>query len=182
MTDSIHFRSDRDDWETPQDLFDALNAEFGFTVDVCATEQTAKCARYYTKADNGLAQDWSNETVWMNPPFGHVTKLWMDKARLSSLSGATVVCLVPARVSVLWWHRNVLLASEVRCIRPRLQFVGAAQKAPFDAVLVVFRQGDTQAKLMAYNLPGARKLKPATVDSVAGRRRMLVEKKQPEGA
>lgn len=178
MTDeaSIHFRSTRDDWETPQDLFDALHAEFGFTVDVCASDKTAKCAQYYTKADNGLGKDWSDEIVWMNPPFGHVTKYWMDKARLSSLRGATVVCLVPARVSVLWWHRNVLLASEVRCLRPRLQFVGAAQKAPFDAVLVIFRPGDTQAKLMGYELPGARKLKPATVEAVAGRRRKKLGK------
>ena len=176
MTDaSIHFRSDRDDWETPADLFAALDAEFGFTVDVCATEKTAKCPRFFTPAENGLAQDWSNETVWMNPPFGHVTKHWMDKARLSSLQGATVVCLVPARTSVLWWHRNVFLAAEVRCLRPRLQFVGAAQKAPFDAVLVVFRPGDTQAKLMAYTLPGARKLKPATVEAMAGRRRLKQE-------
>jgi hypothetical protein len=37
---AVHFKSDRTDWQTPQDFFDRLHAEFHFTIDVCAT--TAK--------------------------------------------------------------------------------------------------------------------------------------------
>ncbi len=53
--------SNRDDWETPQKLFDDLNAEFGFTLDPCASHENAKCAKYYTKEDDGLAQSWQDE-------------------------------------------------------------------------------------------------------------------------
>ena len=34
--DKVHFSTGKDDWGTPQDLFDALNKEFGFTLDPCA--------------------------------------------------------------------------------------------------------------------------------------------------
>lgn len=139
---SIHFRSDTNEWPTPPALFAALNAEFGFTLDVCATPENAKCARFFTKADNGLEQDWAGEVAWMNPPFGHPIKLWMAKALRSSLHGATVVCLVPARTDTRWWHRYAMKADEIRALDKRLQFIGGAQKAPFPAVVVVFRPFD----------------------------------------
>ena len=47
-----------DEWSTPQALFDTLNRVFHFTLDVCATPENAKCARYFTKEQDGLKQDW----------------------------------------------------------------------------------------------------------------------------
>lgn len=52
------FSSETNEWSTPQDLFEELNEEFGFTIDVAATAENAKCERYYTAADNGLKQSW----------------------------------------------------------------------------------------------------------------------------
>lgn len=66
-------KSGRDDWETPQALYDELDAEFGFTVDACATQHNAKCQRFFSPEQDGLLQDWSGETVWINPPYS--TKL-----------------------------------------------------------------------------------------------------------
>jgi hypothetical protein len=34
-------------------LYDKLDTEFNFTVDVCATPENAKCERFYTKSENG---------------------------------------------------------------------------------------------------------------------------------
>src|SRR5262245_48992680 len=53
------FTSLSDDWATPQPLFDELNAEFGFTLDVCSTSQNAKCPKFFTRDDDGLAQPWN---------------------------------------------------------------------------------------------------------------------------
>lgn len=50
--------SNTDEWSTPQDLFDALDATFHFTLDPCATPENAKCAKFYTKEQDGLKQDW----------------------------------------------------------------------------------------------------------------------------
>lgn len=46
------------EWATPQDLFDELNEEFHFNLDVCATAENAKCAHYFTKIEDGLLQSW----------------------------------------------------------------------------------------------------------------------------
>lgn len=50
--------SNTDEWATPQSLFDKLNAAFHFTLDPCATPENAKCAKFYTKEQDGLKQDW----------------------------------------------------------------------------------------------------------------------------
>lgn len=76
-----------DEWETPQDIFDKLDEEFHFTLDVCATKENAKCGKYFTKEDNGLSQDWEDETVWCNPPYGRSIKYWVWKCLLHSIGG-----------------------------------------------------------------------------------------------
>lgn len=134
---SVHFSSASDEWPTPQDFFDKCNAEFGpLDLDVCATAENAKCPRYFTKADDGLAQVWSGR-VWMNPPYGREIGAWMAKAWRSSQAGALVVCLVPARTDTAWWH-DYAAKGAVRFIRGRLKFGGHKNSAPFPSALVVF--------------------------------------------
>ena len=48
------FSSATDEWSTPNAFFQALNAEFRFELDVCATAENAKCAKYYTREQDGL--------------------------------------------------------------------------------------------------------------------------------
>ena len=67
------------EWETPQDVFDRLNDEFHFTLDPCCTHENAKCKKHYTKAENGLTQDWTGETVYCNPPYGREMPKWIEK-------------------------------------------------------------------------------------------------------
>jgi phage N-6-adenine-methyltransferase len=131
----VHGSSERHDWETPQDLFDLLDAEFGFDLDVCATKRTAKCARYFAPADDGLAQVWRG-TCWMNPPYGGAIEEWVAKAAESARAGATVVCLVPARVDTGWWWDHCRYG-EVRFLRGRLHFDDGASGAPFPSAVVV---------------------------------------------
>lgn len=52
------FSSKTDDWETPKSLFDKLDATFHFDIDVCASKENAKCAKYFTREQDGLKQDW----------------------------------------------------------------------------------------------------------------------------
>ena len=82
----VHFSSATDLWATPQDFFDELNNEFNFDLDVCANDENAKCAKYYTAENDGLAQDWKG-TCWMNPPYGREIGKWMRKAYESSRGG-----------------------------------------------------------------------------------------------
>jgi phage N-6-adenine-methyltransferase len=129
----------RDDWETPWPLFERYNAVHGFTLDACALPHNAKCARYYTPAVDGLVQDWANERVWLNPPYGRGIRDWMEKAyREASRNGALVVALVPARTDSGWWHDYVKPA-DVEFLRGRVKFVGAPYNAPFPCAVVVWR-------------------------------------------
>src|SRR4051812_32649409 len=91
---AVHFSSASDEWSTPQEFFDKYDKRFHFTLDVCATAENAKCRRYFTREDDGLAQDWSGERCWMNPPYGRQIGAWIEKAYTSSLEGALVVCLI----------------------------------------------------------------------------------------
>lgn len=136
---SVHFSSVTNEWATPQWLFDALNKEFGFTVDVCATHENAKCEKHYTRLENGLMKSWAGEVAWMNPPYGD--EIWdvMAKAFGSAIyERATVVCLVPSRTDTAWWH-SFAMKHEIRFLRGRLKFGGAEDSAPFPSAVIVMR-------------------------------------------
>ena len=135
---NVHFSSERHDWTTPQDFFDQLNAEFGFTLDPCCLHETAKCSKHFTPEDDGLAQDWSDDVVFMNPPYGREIGKWVRKAYEESQRGATVVCLIPARTDTAYWH-DYAMRGEVRFVRGRLKFGGSSVGAPFPSAVVIFR-------------------------------------------
>ena len=132
----VRFSSKTDLWATPQEFFDKLNFLHQFELDVCATPQNAKCERFFTIEDDGLSQDWRGR-VWMNPPYGREIGRWMRKAYESSLAGATVVCLVPARTDTAWWH-DYAAKGHVSFIRGRLKFGDAKNSAPFPNAVVTF--------------------------------------------
>ncbi|PTG21713.1 DNA N-6-adenine-methyltransferase [Staphylococcus chromogenes] len=138
---NVHFSSKSNEWYTPQYLFDELNEEFNFTLDPCATQENAKCDKYFTIKENGLIQDWYNDVVFMNPPYGREIKYWIKKAYEESLKGATVVCLIPARTDTTYWHDYVFnKAHEIRFLKGRLKFGGGKNSAPFPSAVVIYKQ------------------------------------------
>ena len=42
--------SDKQDWETPQELFDNLNNEFDFELDAFESDKNAKCKHFFYRA------------------------------------------------------------------------------------------------------------------------------------
>lgn len=128
--------------ETPQALFDELDAEFGFTLDPCSTHENAKCEKHYTRGENGLSRSWDGERVFMNPPYGRVIETWVRKAWLTvaeSLNPRTlVVGLLPARTDTAWWHDYIQDKAEVRFLRGRVRYSGGGP-APFPSCVVVWR-------------------------------------------
>jgi len=135
----VMWSSKTEEWETPQHVFDSLNSEFHFTLDVCATHENTKVPEnYFTKQENGLKQDWGGNVCWMNPPYGREIKKWIRKAHLSSLKpNTTVVCLLPARTDTKWFHDHCA-RGEICFIKGRLKFSGAKTGAPFPSMIVIF--------------------------------------------
>ena len=152
----------RNDYRTPQALFDALDREFHFTLDACADADNAKCRRFFTAEDDGLAQDWSGQTVWMNPPYDNDSLArWMQKAYAMSqgTGGTTVVALVPVRADMAWWH-DYAMRGNIRFIRERLHFGlpdRPPHRAPFASAIVVF---DKRMQMPPRTYPALRDPRP----------------------
>jgi len=152
MNTELMFSSKDMTWETPQDIFDKLNKEFNFTLDVCALPETAKCKDYYTPEIDGLKQKW-NGICWMNPPYGRQLGVWIKKAYEESLNGNVVVCLIPSRTDTKYWHDYCMKASEIRFIRGRLKFGNSDTSAPFPSAIIVFdNSNDINLNVVTYCL------------------------------
>jgi site-specific DNA-methyltransferase (adenine-specific) len=142
------FSSNDHSWATPQDLYEKIDAIFNFRLDPCATEQTAKCAIYFTKEENGLIQDWSSVgNAFVNPPYGRELPHWMKKCWEESQKCITIVMLIPARVDTRYWHDYAFKYAKCICfIKGRIAFEksefsskrNSLVSAPFPSALVVF--------------------------------------------
>jgi phage N-6-adenine-methyltransferase len=129
--------SKTDMWETPQWLFDALNSYYPFTLDVCALPENAKCKSYFSPSQDGLKQKWEG-VCWMNPPYGREIVKWVKKAYETSLEGAVVVALLPARTDTVWFWEYVYYKAMIWFIRGRLKFGNSKGSAPFPSMIAVW--------------------------------------------
>lgn len=131
--------SNTDLWGTPIKLFEALDREFNFKVDVCADETNHKCPVYFDKAQDGLKQDWIKYgSVFMNPPYGRDIGKWTHKAVLAARGGgAVVVAVLPCRCDTKWF-RDVAEATEIRIISGRLNYNDGPSAAPFPSCVVIW--------------------------------------------
>ena len=143
---NVHFSSRKTDWATPWTLFRQWDTLQGpFTLDVCATDENAKCGHFFSPKDDGLSQNWSG-VCWMNPPYGRAISHWIAKAvvEVNTAGVRRVVCLLPARTDTAWWHTFVIPHGAVRFLRGRIRFEGAAHPAPFPSAIVVFNNPSLQ--------------------------------------
>ena len=140
MNSKALFSSRTDEWSTPQNIFEELNKEFYFNLDPCATKDNAKCRKFFTKAQDGLKQNWQGYNVFCNPPYGRKIKEWVIKAYTESLKpNTTVVMLIPARTDTSYFHDYIYGKAEIRFIRGRLKFGNAKNSAPFPSMIVVYK-------------------------------------------
>ena len=136
------YSSKKVEWETPQPIFDFLNKECDFDVDVCALPENAKCEKYFTPEQDGLKQEWRGN-CWMNPPHGRDIAKWMKKAYETARDEkGSVVALVHARTDTKWWHDYAMKASHICFIKGRIRFGNASNTCPFPSCLVIFCEGD----------------------------------------
>jgi site-specific DNA-methyltransferase (adenine-specific) len=156
MNTALMFSTGTDNWSTPQELFDVLNAEFHFTIDAAASAENHKCSTWYGPGgqhEDALALvEWGRpfcrETIWINPPYsrGLQGKFIQKAAQQCRVNNHTVVMLLPARTDTKAFHAHIYDASkwqaregvEIRFLPGRLKFGGAKDSAPFPSMIVVF--------------------------------------------
>lgn len=163
-----------DEFYTPSRWYLPWHQEFRFTLDVCATTESAKCPRFFTKAEDGLAQSWAGERVWCNPPYSDITP-WVRKALWETVPGRferrrpaeLVAALLPCWTDRAWWHQYIEPwrssgEVEVRFIPGRIRFgwpgnpegAGARGGGRFPSALVLWRPGRTHTQVSGWLRPG----------------------------
>ena len=122
----------KDTWQTPRALFDALDQEFDFDADICASKNNNLKGYYFSEEKSALTNEWDKYTVYktafMNPPYSQ-TELFLNRAAdQAKLHNITVVALVNANTDTKWFANAVKSANEIRLISGRIGFVGEAGK------------------------------------------------------
>ena len=139
MNKDALFTSNSDEWATPQELFDVLDAEFDFDLDPCSTDENCKCKNHYTISEDGLHKTWGGCRVFCNPPYSKIAK-WVEKCyREGTKDNTIVVLLIPARTDTKYFHDFIYCRAEIRFIKGRLKFGKATNSAPFPSMIVIFR-------------------------------------------
>lgn len=144
MINKALFTSNKDDWETPQDFYDRLNAKYHFEWDLAASDDNAKCSCYFTRDDNSLEQDWEglSGNLFLNPPYGRELKLWVKKAATTGLKDKqNLVMLILSRTDTSYWHDYIFNHAEIKFLRGRLKFEVdgiSGGSAPFPSAVVIY--------------------------------------------
>lgn len=146
----VEITDDVDDRGTDPALFAELHRRFHFTLDVAASEGNAKTKRFFTRDNDGLAQSWSGERVWCNPPYSNIAP-WVAKALASD--APLIVMLLPAnRTEQAWWQNHVepfrdkpgsrltteFLLGRRRFIMPGNDRIKPNERPPFGCVLLIW--------------------------------------------
>ena len=118
----------------------ALMPSIILSLDAAASNSNHKCPKYYTKDQDGLVQDWGNDTVYVNPPYGRAIANWVHKAyETHQQYGNTIVMLLPARTDTCWFHDYIYGQADIKFIKGRLRFSGSKCNAPFPNTIVIFQ-------------------------------------------
>jgi hypothetical protein len=147
-------KSQRDDYGTPKDLFDALDAEFGpFDLDPCGQREhhysawkiESRGGGFYdgsTEAMDGLVQPWYGK-VFMNPPQGRGMLKWIERAvGQVELGNAELACgLLPVRTDTKWWQDYVLRGVHSDDIEASFETLAGTRRGKRIADGVLFLRG-----------------------------------------
>ena len=136
-------------WLTPPYIIHALGP---FDLDPCAplNRPWDTATKHYTVEDDGLSKPWEGR-VWLNPPYGKQTFVWMD--RLSKHRSG--IALIFARTETKGFHETIWeKAHSIFFFLGRLAFYrvtgerGNTCNAP--SVLVSYSEEDTYSIAMAH--------------------------------
>ena len=141
MNNNLMFSSNSNEWTTPKDLFEKLNKEFNFNVDLCASETNHLLPEYYTENNTCFNADLKGKRVFVNPPYSHPLQAKIIKF-CASCNADIVVMLIPARTDTKAFHEYIYNKPnvEIRFIKGRLKFGNSKNPAPFPSMIVIFRK------------------------------------------
>lgn len=156
MVDKVLYSSASSEYGTPDYIFEPVRAALGLDFDGAASHENHKLPYYATKDGvfrknhstpahvdreyhDGLTVPWADKRVFLNPPYGVETSVWVRKTVHEKAQVAAL--LLPARVDTDWFHRWVAPYAEVTFIMGRIKFEGMPSSAPFPSIIAVYSPG-----------------------------------------
>lgn len=141
-----------DQWETPDDLFDVLNDEFNFEVDLCANENRHKLQLYTDDIEMAYRAGYlrNNHSFWMNPPYSRNNIDYCMQIAVGILQedlANSLVTLTRFDPTTDWFQTYIDgVADEVRMLARRVKFIGAKDSYNFPCCVSVYRDGSILPK------------------------------------
>lgn len=121
-------KEDRDSRFTPPDFMANIYQSFGaIDLDPCAHLLSPVIAGHriiLAEDGDGLNDEWSGKTAFVNPPFSQLLK-WLRRAhdqwRIGNVE--TVICLVPVRTDSPWFHETLSGDADIYLLQGRVRFL-----------------------------------------------------------
>lgn len=117
----------KDNWATPKEFYEKLDAEFNFDFDPCPLNDGE-----ITPDKDGLIIEWGKRN-YINPPYSRKLKeAFVKRAIEESKKGKLCVMLLPVSTSTKIFHDYIQpYASEIRFVRRRIPFIGVNTKGEY---------------------------------------------------
>lgn len=117
-----------DEWYTPSEYVESVRSVLGgIDLDPASSEQANKIVRadrYFTKADDGLAQEWSGN-VFLNPPYKQPLVAQFSAKLVECHEAGDVnaaVLLTNNSTDTKWWQHAALMATAACFTAGRIKF------------------------------------------------------------
>ena len=140
-----------DNWRTPPEVWDPLNAEFKFDADAACDKSNCLVGRPF----DAMGKSWKGKRVFCNPPYGRHLEPFVRRCALEG-QRRVVVALIPMRSRAAYWHESVIAkADEIRFVRKRVRFMrpdGSRGEyvGSCDSVIVVWKPGSHRRKISSF--------------------------------
>ena len=134
MNNILH-SSESNEWYTPPEVVDLVETIFGDCIHLdpasnLRANQIVKARRFFSKAQDGLNQDWSQyQNIFNNPPYGRGTGKWIDKALASTPPTIMLLNATPGRQ----WFAKLIDSDQLSWLyffRKRIRFLDPVNLEP----------------------------------------------------
>ena len=136
--EDIYAGSRCDEWGTPQELWDKLNKQYNFTIDLAASAENTKCDSYLAKDNSFLDWDFGDlfgHVFWLNPPFSLSHAFFTHLNMLGSKCGVAIYKASNTETKT-WQEQIFKSATWVHFLAKRINYEGSGKSAPFPSALI----------------------------------------------
>jgi len=136
MLNKSIYSHEKDDWETPQELFDCLSREFSFNLDIGATNKNSKCDLFIEDIEDCEFIPEFDGFAFCNPPYSSQRKF----IEFSIKNKIPTVFLLLAITDTKMFHYLIYKKEyfEIRFLKGRLKFSESKNSAPFPSMIVIY--------------------------------------------